>query len=340
MKKNTILVAAAAIACLCGCAKSQTAGKNDASKKYFDAWVTTHKEDSWKQTEKGAWIIKDVPGTGEAVGEIHDSLFVRFNYTYTDLKGNVISTSDEMLNKQIGTFVENDYFGPQVYYAQSLYAGFDDILMGMKVGGTRKAVLPGWLITYDRYDSPEDYLANASGEDGIYEIQLTDIITNINKWECDSIASYVGRNFSKYGEASEMTDTTGFWYVCTKAAKDTKELKDTTVYINYIGRLLNGTVFDTNIRDTAMRHGLYSAGRDYSPISFKINDPYSTSTMGDDETKTVKGFARTISKMHAFEEGSGIFMSELGYFYNGSGDAIPAYSPLRFDIQIVKDPAK
>lgn len=338
MKQNIILVAAAAIACLCGCAKTQTSGTNEASKKYFDAWISTHKDSSWKETDFGAWIMEEKTGSGEAVGEIHDSLFLRFNYVYYNLKGDIKGTSYETVNKQLGTYVEGDYYGPEIFYGQSLYAAFDDILKGMKVGGKRKVAVPGWLITYDRYSTREKYLEHEGGDAGIYEIELTDIINNINRWECDSISSYVARNFKGYGSDAELSDTTGFWYISTKEPESTREMTDTTVYINYIGRLLNGTVFDTNIRDTAVFHGLYSASRDYSPISFSIKSEYSTSTMGDDETTTVKGFARTISKMHPFEQGTGIFMSELGYWYNGSGNSIPAYSPLRFDIQIVKDP--
>lgn len=340
MKKNIILVAAAAIACLCGCAKTQTSGTNDASKQYFDAWVSTHKDASWKETGLGSWIIEDKAGSGEMVGEFHDSLFLRFNYTFSDLKGDISGSSYAAVNQQLGTYAEGDYYGPQIFYGQSLYAGLEDMLKGMKTGGRRKVAIPGWLITYDRYSAPEKYLDKEGGDPGIYEIELTDIINNINKWECDSISSYIANNFKVSGSVSELSDTTGFWYIRTAAPESEKEMCDTTVYINYIGRLLNGTVFDTNIRDTAVFHGIDSDSRDYSPISFSIKDEYSNSTMGDDETKVVKGFARAISKMHPFEQGSGIFMSELGYWYNGSGNTIPAYSPLRFDIQIVKDPTK
>ena len=39
-----------------------------------------------------------------------------------------------------------------------------------------------------------------------------------------------------------------------------------------------------------------------------------------------------------FEAGSGIFIESLGYGYSGSGSSIPAYAPLRFDVELVEKP--
>ncbi len=42
--------------------------------------------------------------------------------------------------------------------------------------------------------------------------------------------------------------------------------------------------------------------------------------------------------MRAMEKGIGIFWSDLGYGKSGSGNSIPAYSPLVFEIEIVEKP--
>lgn len=339
MRKHIIWIAAVA-ACLCGCAKSPSAGKNDAAKRYFDAWIASNKESSWKQTELGVWIIEDTPGTGEAMGEYNDSLYLRINYTYTDLKGNVQGTTHASMSQQLGNYDENSYYGPQVFFSGALYAGMRDMMKDMRVGGKRKAVIPGWLVTYDYHDTAEEYLSSETGDAGIYELEVVDRIENIFKWETDSIETYISRNFPSAGTPKTLSDTTGFYYICSTPGKGKEAVKDTTVYINYIGRLLNGTVFDTNIRDTAMRHGIFSSSRDYSPVSIQAKAEYSNTTMGSGESSIIKGFSRTISKMRPYEKGSGIFFSPLGYSYSGSGNSIPAFSPLRFDIELVADPSK
>ena len=107
---------------------------------------------------------------------------------------------------------------------------------------------------------------------------------------------------------------------------------------DYIGRLLNGTVFDTSIRDTAMFYGIYSSGRSYGPVSINFGSEWSDSKMGAESNSIISGFARTLWTMHPKEKGTGIFYSPLGYSYNGSGGIIPPYSPLRFDIELVANP--
>ena len=41
--------------------------------------------------------------------------------------------------------------------------------------------------------------------------------------------------------------------------------------VNYIGRFVNGTVFDTNYEDVAIEHGLYNETRDYEPQKVFVN---------------------------------------------------------------------
>ena len=42
--------------------------------------------------------------------------------------------------------------------------------------------------------------------------------------------------------------------------------------------------------------------------------------------------------MHPHEKGTAVFYSGVGYGSSGSGSTIPAYAPLRFDIEIVDKP--
>lgn len=44
------------------------------------------------------------------------------------------------------------------------------------------------------------------------------------------------------------------------------------VVINYVGRLLNGTVFDTSSDEVARKEGIYADNDSYGPISFAVNE--------------------------------------------------------------------
>ena len=58
-----------------GCATAPKTGVNDASKRYFDAWVTVHCPDA-PLTELGSRITFDSPGTGALLGSEEDTPFV------------------------------------------------------------------------------------------------------------------------------------------------------------------------------------------------------------------------------------------------------------------------
>ena len=54
----------------------------------------------------------------------------------------------------------------------------------------------------------------------------------------------------------------------------------------------------------------------------------------------VSGFTQTLWNMVNCAPGTkavGVFFSDLGYGYNGSGE-IPSYAPLAFEIEIVEKP--
>jgi FKBP-type peptidyl-prolyl cis-trans isomerase len=52
----------------------------------------------------------------------------------------------------------------------------------------------------------------------------------------------------------------------------------------------------------------------------------------------ISGFAKAVFQMKKMEKGRCIFYSPLGYGASGSGTKIPAYSMLRFDIELVAEP--
>ena len=52
----------------------------------------------------------------------------------------------------------------------------------------------------------------------------------------------------------------------------------------------------------------------------------------------VSGFSYGLHAMHAGEKASFVFGYNLGYGSSGSGNLIPAYAALRFDIELVPAP--
>lgn len=358
MKKTFSIIAyiTAALAAI-SCAKTDTTGPNDAYQRYFEAWMLLNHPDA-TPSGLGIYIMEDEPGNGEEVGE---DGYVLVDYRITDLEGNISSYTDALTAKQLGEYSKTSYYGPKFWTTTetTLPAGVRDAVVGTKVGTSRRVIIPSWLMSYKSYDSEADYLDPplekgeeydaSSFSNTIYEISIRDYTEDIDQWQIDSIGMFFTNKEVKIDGVpasvvfAQMTaaDSTslGFYYKQLKAPENTEEFAtDTTIYINYVGKLLNGLVFDTNVERVAKDNNLYSASNEYEPMQINWGEEYADLTMGSDKSSMISGFAKTLWEMKAMEKGVGIFYSNLGYGYSGSGASIPAYAPLIFEIELVAKP--
>lgn len=338
--KNTfssILCVIAAIV-MTGCAKTVSSGPNEANKRYFDAWLSLNYPNAEK-AGRGIYIIEETEGTGD---EVTEDGYVVLDYVATDLEGTISAYTDSETARQLGEYAVTTYYGPTAWttFEGTIQAGLMDALEGMKAGGSKKVIIPSWLMSYKAYDTEEQYLdASSSYSDAIYDITVKAFTDSINVYEIEQIKKYISDNPETFN--GRMTnDTTGFYYQPVSEDIDTEDTfpSDTTIYINYTGKLLNGLVFDTTIEKVAKDNGLYSSSKTYEPVQINWGESYSDITMGSDESSIISGFALTLWQMHPMEKGIGVFYSPLGYGYSGSGSSIPAYAPLIFEIEIVEEP--
>lgn len=332
-----------AVMAAAGCAKTVASGPNDANKRYFDAWMQLNHPEA-QSSGLGIYIIEDEPGNGK---EVKKNGFAFMEYTITDLEGNISSYSGKDVAKQLGEYDTTYYYGPkfQLTADGQLPAGLSQALTGMKVGGHRKVIVPSWLMTHSNYKTEAEYLANSSSsENTIYDITVKDFTEDIKAWQNDRIEEYFKANSSIFEGMSISKDSIpghpGFYYkkLHQEPVDTTSFKKDTVVYINYTGKLLNGLVFDTTNERIAKDNGIYSASRSYQPVQINWGEKYSDITMGSGKSSVVSGFALTLWQMKAMEKGIGIFISDYGYAANGNGNSIPGFSPLIFEIELVAKP--
>ena len=340
MKIKNIIGILAAVLLAASCAKSSTLPTNYTSKKLFDAWIQVNAPTA-PETELGCRILSDEPGTGKLVGDPDTHPFVLIEYTVSDLDGNIASTTDEAVARRLGTYAEKNYYGPvyidrvnsDSYGRYSLCVGLDDALSTMRVGGRRKVAIPGWLTSSLRYSKPEDYYNTETGSHLMYDIHVVDAVYDLEANQIREIEKYVRDN---WGQRDSLIY--GYYYVQTKAPKNTDSwgIND-VIYVNYTGRLLNGHVFDTNIKDTAKRYGLYKESGTYEPLFISgIAGDYKEVTMTTENNTVIPGFGYAMTTMRLGEKGIAVFYAGLGYGNSAQGSSIPAYSPLRFDFEIVR----
>lgn len=327
---------AAAALLLAGCAQTPATNYGELARMEFDAWISVHKQAGWQQTELGSWIteITDDPGA-KIAGDASFHPYARISYTVSSLSGTISSTTDKATAQQIGSYVKQNYYGPQTLYRGSngIYAGLEEVINTMHEGGHARVIIPGWLLTNNRYDSKQKYLDNMTESTSalIYDFTIEEFIVDIDSWELDLLQEAL--------PAGADSLTTGVYYVCdTPADDDTTDFASgDKVYLNYVcRRLIDGYAVDTNIADTAKVYGLYDASKTYSPTLINWADSAGELTMTTSETSMISGFSAAVFQMHLHEKGRAFMVSSQAYQANGSGNTIPGYCPLIFDLEIVE----
>ena len=189
----TATAISAAVLLAVSCAKERGTSTNEDARRYFEAWVAVqskaHPEYMWEKAGSGIYILEDSQvENGEVVT---DKAYVMVEYTCTDLDGNVIGTSHEDLSHKTGiNYDKSYYYGPATWTNSdaALNVGVRDIISGMTIGGTRKAVVPSWLATSTRYATEEEFIANVTdGSDYVYEIKIADATDDILNYQCDEM---------------------------------------------------------------------------------------------------------------------------------------------------------
>jgi FKBP-type peptidyl-prolyl cis-trans isomerase len=346
---------AAAVMSLAGCAKAVTEGQNEAIKRAFDAWLQEKVINAGEEAVRegrGIYVLPEYTKDGDGA-KVETDGFAIMRYTIRDLNGNITSYTNKEYAEQLGTYSPASYYGVQVQTttAETIRAGVADAIIGMKVGGKKKFIVPSWLMSYSNFDSEQEYLdSDNESSSAIYEIEIVDFAKNINNWQLDRIVECINKPDFYDGafNGTEVKDSTslGFYFKMLNKVESEKEFStDTTIYINYTGRLLDlpelygdGQVFDTTVENIAKDNYIYSSSKAYSPATIKWGETHSDITLGG--SNVVSGFSQTLWNMVNCAPGTkavGVFYSDLGYGYSGSG-TIPTYAPLVFEIEIVEKP--
>ena len=341
MRTRHIYIGLAAICVMAAsCVKEGKSVPNESRQLFLESWMQVN-HPGVEPSGMGIYILEDTPGTGaEWTAE---NCYVMVDYTVRSLGGTISNTNSEKLSRQLGTYNKAASYEPVIWTVGEEYsfAGVDEILSGMKVGGTRTAVIPSWLLTQKRYSSAQKYLdVEVDATPVIYTITLRGMTTDLKKYCTDQLHEYVHSHLDPSLDSvyynNEDGSRLGFYFQSTKQPRPDSTFNSGEIgYLYYIGRRLDGQVFDTNIADTAKVHGIWNASGSYKPVKITFSDTYTDIKLGD--SSCITGFQAAMYRMHAYEEATTVFYYGLGY--GGTAQTlIPGYSSLRFDLILVDNP--
>ncbi|HSF52657.1 MAG TPA: FKBP-type peptidyl-prolyl cis-trans isomerase [Algoriphagus sp.] len=136
--------------------------------------------------------------------------------------------------------------------------------------------------------------------------------------EAQTIEAYV----KEKGLNAQKTEN-GLYYVIEQEGTGEATAPGTTMYVNYAGYLIDGTLFDTSLPDVAKANNIFTEGRPYEPLPVNVG-------MG----QVIPGWDEGLMLLKKGSKAKFIIPSPLAYGENGAGALIPANSILVFDVEV------
>lgn len=324
---------------LAGCAREKDESTRSIQERILQAYLQLNYPDA-EQTKSGLVIVSSEPGNGKKPIEYG---YAYMKYSTKDLNGNYTFTNCKDVAEQIGTYTADGYYGPRLMslgYGSTLQ-GVNEAMMMMNKGAKMTVIVPPWLSNYDgNYDYAGTTVeSQTSAVSVIYELEMGDVVDKPLDFQLDSLESYRDKYFPGLDSTAK-----GYYFKKLEGTVEDTVVAENVVKVYYIGRLLDGYIFDTNIADTAKKYGIYNSAKKYNPLEVTIKPTFSqmTSTGSADGTSSgdtyVEGFARAIKSMTYGDKAVTFFWSDMGYGElnnNTNGVGVPGYSMLRFDIRML-----
>ena len=146
------------------------------------------------------------------------------------------------------------------------------------------------------------------------------VMAEFKSAEAATLAKYLLDN-----KAPTIKTASGLRYRITKASTKPKPVTGDTVFVNYVGKTLAGKVFDSSIEAEAKKANLQQQGRIYEPIPVVIG-----------QRSVIPGWEEGLKLINEGSKAVFVIPSDLAYGAQGAGEDIKPFTPLMFEIEIVK----
>ncbi len=310
---------------LVSCAKEVGETNEEIQARVLESWINVRHPSSEK-TSSGLYIIDFSEGTGR---KVTDSSYVFVKYTVKELSGNILATNDQAVSEQLGQFSYSRHYGYNIWRVdqEALYTGVEETLKRMKVGGRATVAFTPALATlsvslYSLFSSLDGTVPL------IFELELIDCVDDVYT----DFEEPMLRLYSEKYYGGVDTTKRGFYFVKIKEVPVADSIPtEAQIKIRYIGHMLDGIVFDTNIQDTAKRYRIYESKKTYDAMDITFKDNVEDFKKAN---SIIEGFADAIMRMRYGEKAVAFFWSQAGYGASGSSPSIPEYTPLCFEIEV------
>lgn len=293
------LLFAATMMLFASCAKEPKEEDDAVERRVLAAHITAVYKDTLQQLPSGCFVMTKKKGIGKLV-EANSSFFVK--YSRMNLKNEYDQTNIEEIAKNVGGFAYTNYYGPTLYEVgnYTMIKGMEEAFLGKREGAQFRLIIPSWA-SYMAYEGSDKQQATTF----VYDFEIEKVIGDYAEYEIDTLEKFSAAHYDGLDSLKK-----GFYFKhLTEGSGDSVKVGNSITY-NYVGRLLDGFVFDTNIEDTARKYKIYSSDKNYVPVTYEVAEPGAQNSL---EQSVVDGFGEALLKMKYGGKAVTFFSSGWGY---------------------------
>ncbi|MCH5244293.1 MAG: FKBP-type peptidyl-prolyl cis-trans isomerase [Lentimicrobiaceae bacterium] len=190
-------------------------------------------------------------------------------------------------------------------------------------------------VFYIPADSMAKYMGGVPdmfGKYVIYSIKVDKFYTEEELQQENLIKAAEAKEIEKEAIAKYLADNnlniepteSGLYFIETQKGKGKPAEEGKIVKVNYVGKRLDGKLFDTNIEQVAKDNNMYMPQRTYEPMEVPAG-------MG----QMIPGFDEALTMMPKGSKAIVIIPFELAYGEYAVSEDIPAYTTLVFEVEMV-----
>lgn len=344
MIKNRVLLIMLATAALftSSCASNSDYEDDFSYLEIFDYWAA----ENYPHLEKiddGFYLklTKNYTGTDNFPT---DSTYVTVRYTVRYPDGTYVVNMDDVMARKLGTFSYSTRYDLDFAFRMVNYNSYVGIsyahyyaLQMMNIGDEVEFIAAPYYGYYYSSDMYEGFGGESSITTNSFHCTMTlvDATDDPETTAKADVKSYISDDGGSW-----TTVETGLYLKKTQVNDTAADSihKDTSIYINYTVRMLDGFVIETNDYDTAFDNYIYDSSNSYEELLYTYDgyddDTYYTIT--EDYGLAIK---KAISAMNLGEIAEVVAYPEFCYgqdgYYPSSGTLIYPYTPLRFTIETI-----
>lgn len=330
---RTALISVAVAFAAASCAKQEDVDLDKIEKQSLDAWVSKYVNNEGVvavKMDNGMYVTVDNSAADAASIATTDTIvWIKYDCTAHDLYNNVYLTRDENTARRQGSYTPYTHYVPAYIYCGQVNSGMIDGLfyafrnklkdvngneVSLRKGSRVKLYLPSSLAYGSLGVSDEVGYGGQYSLDGsipsVMNISIEEVIKDPVAFEKAEVDEFVAKSAENY---ELVVDSLKYLYVDRKFRLAEGKVydgdsikKDSTVKVWYVGKFIDGFVFDTNIDSVKTR--LYGkVDSKGEALGVTVND----------EGGVVKGWLYSLQHLRKGQWAKMVFVSEYGYGIDG-----------------------